>query len=54
MPLIVCFCISLILSLETNWNVILLIVLNWSLTLMISTSIRKILMVPKSWCVVGR
>ena len=40
-------------SLESKWNVILLIVLSWSLTLMISTSIRKVLMVPKSWCVVG-
>ena len=43
-----------ILSLESRWNVILLIISDWSLTSMISTSIRKILMVPKNWCVVDR
>ena len=47
-------CIALILSLESRWNVTLLIVLSWSLTLVISSSISNIFMVPKRWCVVGR
>ena len=43
----------LLLTLETLWSILLMIILHWSWTMMHSTSIGKILMVSQCRCVVG-
>ena len=47
------FAALLLLSMQTLWSILLLKVLHWSWTLLRTTSIRKILMVSQSRCVVG-
>ena len=55
LSLILCSLTPLLLSLETRWCLVMIIlkILNWPLTLLHSTYIRKVLMVSQGWDIVG-